>query len=94
MGKQQHNAAQLLYLQHVAHECLGVRTSGCVYDKGDHCGKGGGKSFSDDCSRCRPCEDFNLSWGVDNDVFQRWISLFLAECDDLGTPAAICQVDS
>lgn len=56
------------YLQHVAHEGLGMGASRRVYDEGHHGGKARCKCFGDDGTRGRPSEDLNLPRSVDNNV--------------------------
>ncbi len=58
-------------------------TSRCVDDEGNHGGEAGGKGLCDDGPRRRPCEDFYLAGGINNDILEWWITLLLTKTNDL-----------
>ena len=69
-----------------------------VNHEGYHGGKARCKRFCDDGTRGRPCEDFNLSRSVNNDVLQRGFSWLLTQADHLyshgGHGAVPCKSDA
>ena len=70
-------------LQHVAHEGLWMLTTWGVNHIDDHGWKGGSKGFSDDGTRGRPGENFDLTWCIHNYILGLRISFLLAEANHL-----------
>lgn len=55
-------------IQHIGHKCSGCGRPGSINDIRHDSGERGSNCICNNCTGCRPCKDFDLSWGIENNI--------------------------